>query len=309
MEDLYPTRGNQQTIRDRRDPVVCGTTEPGNPYALSAERLAGYEKEGFVVIPDVFSGDEVDAMLQEYERLEAADDLQGRDELVREPGSEEVRSIFNPHRLSVLFDRVSRDRRILDKVTQILGSGVYIHHGRINIKRALDGRSFPWHSDFETWHAEDGLPRMRVLSGWVMLTENTPFNGPLFLVPGSHKRFIGCAGATPESHHKESLRRQEYGVPDLKALRTLADREGIVGVFGEPGTLVLHEGNVLHGSPDNITPWSRTNLFFVYNSVHNKPATKPFAAERFRPEFLASRDFAPVRAVDDAFAATAPGSV
>jgi ectoine hydroxylase len=184
---------------------------------------------------------------------------------------------------------------------QILDSEVYVHHARINIKPPLEGKSFPWHSDFETWHAEDGLPRPRVLSAWVMLDENNEFNGPLFLIPGSHKIFVSCAGATPDEHHKQSLRKQEYGVPSIAALRKLTAVGGLAAAHGRPGTLILHEGNTMHGSTDNISPDSRSNLFFVYNSVHNTPADKPFAAEALRPDFLGSRDFTPLEPVDNDF--------
>lgn len=295
--DIYPTRGEREAILPRRDPVVFGEGG-GTAQDLDADQRADYERKGFLILPGLFSTEEAEAMLAESRRLARLPELQGRDELVLEPGSGEPRSIFSPHRFSVLFDRVSRDPRILAKVTQLLGGEVYIHHGRINIKKALSGRSFPWHSDFETWHAEDGLPRMRVLSAWIMLTENSPLNGPLFLIPESHRHYVSCVGATPEGHHKESLRKQEYGVPSLESLRRLAEAGGLVSVCGAPGTLVIHEGNMMHGSPDNITPWSRTNLFFVYNSVLNKPAERPFAAPAFRPEFLSGRDHKPLTPIE-----------
>lgn len=301
-EDLYPTRGQEERIFERVDPVVFGNGEPEGKHSLNREQLDFYEQNGFLVVPNVFSREEVDIFTQEYESLAISDALKGKDELILEPDNNKPRSIFSPHRFSGLYDRLSRDHRILDKVHQILDSDVYIHHGRINIKRALNGKSFPWHSDFETWHAEDGLPRCRVLSAWIMLTENHEFNGPLYLIPGSHKHFVSCAGATPENHHKASLRKQEYGVPSINALQELAFQGGLAAAHGAPGTLVLHEGNTMHGSPDNISPAARTNLFFVYNSVHNTPVEKPFAAAKFRPEFLGGRDFTPLQAVDNEFA-------
>ena len=301
-EDLYPTRGKQEDIFERVDPVVYGEGQPKGEHSLTTEQLDFYARNGFIVIPDVFSKQEVDVFIGEYERLAASEALKGKDELVLEPDSAQPRSIFSPQRYSEVFYRLSRDHRILDKVTQILDSEVYIHHARINIKRALSGKSFPWHSDFETWHAEDGLPRCRVLSAWVMLHENNEFNGPLYLIPGSHKSFVSCAGPTPEEHHRASLRKQEYGVPSIAALERLVAKGGLVAAHGASGTLILHEGNTMHGSPDNISPAARTNLFFVYNSVANVPAEKPFAATSFRPEFLGSRDFRPLQAVDNKFA-------
>src|SRR3546814_19751740 len=72
----------------------------------------------------------------------------------------------------------------------------YIHQSRLNYKPGFKGKEFYWHSDFETWHVEDGMPRMRALSMSVLLAENTPHNGPLMLIPGSHQSFLTCVGET-----------------------------------------------------------------------------------------------------------------
>lgn len=299
--DFYPTRGPEESILDRVDPVVFGGKQAVGRHSLSPAQLAFYERNGYLVVPDVFSPEEVECFKQDYLDLVVSERLKGAEELILEPDCERARSIFSLQRFSELFDCVSRDRRILDKVMQILDSAVYIHHARINIKRALNGKSFPWHSDFETWHAEDGLPHCRVLSAWIMLTENNEFNGPLYLIPGSHRFFVSCAGRTPDNHHEQSLRKQEYGVPSQAALEKLVRKGGLASACGGPGTLILHEGNTMHGSPDNIAPLDRTNLFFVYNSTLNLPAEKPFAAEKFRPEFLGARDFRPLTPIDNQF--------
>jgi ectoine hydroxylase len=293
MQDDYPSRGAVERLLERRDPVLyagAGTASQG----LSPEQCAAFERNGFLILPGVFSPGEARGLLEAFQRAARDPALEGRDELVLEPDSRKPRSLFAPERFSPVLERLTRDPRILDKVTQLLGSPVYLHQSRVNIKRGFGGKSFPWHSDFETWHAEDGVPRMRLLSAWVMLTENTEHNGPLFLVPGSHKVFVACAGETPDGHYKASLRRQEYGVPSHAALIRLIEARGIAGVYGPPGTLVIHECNIMHGSPDNISPYPRTNLFLVYNSVLNTPAPRPYAAASFRPEFLARRDYAPL---------------
>lgn len=292
--DPYPTRGNGEKIFERNDPVIYGDGDPLGPASLSRDELKSYEKNGFILFPDLFSAEEVNAMQREYTRLLEEGVLENRNELIKEPESDRVRTIFSLEKFSSLFDRISRDERILDKVMQILDSPVYIHHSRINIKPAYYGKSFPWHSDFETWHAEDGVPRLRILTAWIMLTENSPYNGPLYLIPGSHRRYVACDGQTPDGHFKLSLRRQQYGVPSERAIKQLVREGELTGAYGKPGTLVIHEGNIMHGSPDNISPWPRTNLFFVYNSVHNKPASEPFAAQQFRPTFLSNPEREPL---------------
>ncbi len=65
------------------------------------------------------------------------------------------------------------------------------------LEPGFKGKGFNWHSDFETWHSEDGMPRMRCLSCSIVMTDNNEFNGPLMLIPSSQKYFIPCVGRTP----------------------------------------------------------------------------------------------------------------
>lgn len=173
-------------------------------------------------------------------------------------------------------------------VKQLLDSDIYIHQSRINYKPAFRGKDFYWHSDFETWHTEDGMPRMRAISCSILLTENTAYNGALMLIPGSHKFFISCVGKTPDNHYQDSLQKQEYGVPDDKHLTQLVNQHGITSPLGGPGSVLLFDCNTIHGSGSNISPTPRSNLFFVYNSVENK-LEAPFGKTKARPNYIANR--------------------
>src|SRR5438132_2317298 len=138
------------------------------------------------------------------------------------------------------------------------------------------------------------MPALRAVSIAVALTPNYVHNGSLLIIPGSHRTFVPTVGTTPEGHYRSSLRNQEIGVPDEASLAALVDAgDGVVVVTGEPGSAVLFDCNAMHGSSNNITPYPRTNLFVVYNSVANA-LEDPFAAPAPRPEFIASRDFTPV---------------
>jgi ectoine hydroxylase len=110
------------------------------------------------------------------------------------------------------------------------------------------------------------------------------------LVPGSHRHYVSCAGRTPERHYEQSLRRQEYGVPEPDALEALVRQGGVVAPVGGAGSVVLFDCNTMHGSNGNITPWPRSNVFFVYNSVENA-LEEPFSGQDSRPEHIASREF------------------
>lgn len=289
IKDRYPTRVAAESIITREEPVVYGKGDRKN--ILSQQDLAFYAENGYLIKPGLLA-DKVEAVLDDIPAMQVA--LKNQSELILEPDSEVVRSIFSPELHSDVCMELAKEPCLKEAAEQILDSDVYIHHSRINVKSGLSGKSFPWHSDFETWHSEDGVPSMRIVTGWVFLTDNTEFNGSLYVIPQSHKHFVSCAGQTPNDNYKTSLRNQTYGVPSKEVLADMVNDFGIKGVYGPPGTVVFHEGNLMHGSPDNLSPLPRTNIFFVYNSVENTPV-KPFGGTNPRPPFLARKFIEPLK--------------
>ncbi|HEX6476332.1 MAG TPA: ectoine hydroxylase, partial [Acidimicrobiales bacterium] len=252
------------------------------------------QRDGYLVREQLLDDETVELLRDEVERMAGDPALASSERVVAEPGGDAVRSIFEVHRLSALIAGVVVDERLVAAARQVLGSDVYVHQSRVNRKPGFVGQGFSWHSDFETWHAEDGMPAPRAVSIAIALTPNYVHNGSLMIIPGSHRTFVPTVGSTPEDHYRSSLRDQEIGVPDEVSLAALVDGGGGVAVVtGEPGSAVLFDCNAMHGSSNNITPYPRTNLFVVYNSVDN-PLTEPFAAPAPRPEFIASRAFTPV---------------
>ncbi|GAA4828798.1 ectoine hydroxylase [Garicola koreensis] len=288
--DFYPTRtGEGSKVLDRRDPVVHGTAEQG-PF--DAETLRSFDAKGYLSIDQLISDDELTLFKDELKRLAEDPEVKQDERTVVEAKSDEVRSIFDIHRSNEIFAKIANDPRVVNRARQILGSEVYIHQSRINYKPGFVGKDFTWHSDFETWHAEDGMPTPRAVSISISLTDNYSFNGPLMIMPGSHKHYISCQAETPEDNYKKSLVMQGAGVPEPQILSDFADRFGIDVLEGPAGGAIMFDSNCMHASNGNVTPYSRSNVFIVYNSVENTPV-EPFAAPAPRPEFVGSRDYTP----------------
>lgn len=287
--DFYPTRLERPVENiERIDPVIHSAGDDRQKGPLSEAELASYERDGFLVFNNFLDQAVVQKFREDLWVYEDDESILHSEGTITEPGKQEIRSIFGIHELSERFDRLTRDPEILDMVHQLLGSDVYIHQSRINFKPGFHGKGFGWHSDFETWHAEDGMPRMRSVSFSIALTDNTPFNGPLMLIPGSHRTFIPCVGRTPEDNYKSSLKKQEVGVPSDKDLNHMIEQGGIKAPTGPAGSLIIFECNTLHASNANMSPWPRSNLFFVYNSVENQ-LEQPFCGNKPRPDFLGNR--------------------
>ncbi len=272
---------------ERVDPVI----RPGQPGPLSTEQLEQFERDGFIALSGWLDEAEVEAALADAESL--ARQRRGTEEVVCEPDSDVVRSVFRVHEGGSVIPGLARMQRLAGVARQILGSDVYIHQSRVNYKPPLDGREFFWHSDFETWHIEDGMPRMRAVSASISLNGSNEFNGPLMLIPGSHRTYVRTVGETPDEHYKTSLRRQEIGVPNREALTQLVEAGGIQAPKGPPGSVVFFDCNTMHGSVGNLSPFPRTNLFFVFNSMEN-PLVDPFGGKPPRPAHIANRDPEPL---------------
>lgn len=295
-QDPYLTRLSSidslaSTIVDRPDPVVWGSNKHDGP--LTPEQVAAFEQDGVLQLSEAIPAGSFEELQALAARLRAGEGLESVDPstVVRELGDErKIRSVFAVHRQLPLLQELldpQRESFLVRMARQILGSDVYVHQSRINFKPGMSS-GFYWHSDFETWHAEDGMPRPRAFSVSIALTDNVPHNGPLMVMPGSHRRFVRCIGETPVAHHLQSLRKQEIGTPTAEQLEALYADHGIRTLTGKASAATVFDCNTMHGSAENISPEPRSNLFFVFNSVENC-LTDPFYAKAQRPEHIAHR--------------------
>jgi ectoine hydroxylase len=250
---------------------------------LSREQIERFKREGFVFFPSLFRPEEVKVLVDEVPRLYA----QHRPENVREKGSEAVRTNFAAHLYSLPFAKLARHPRMVEPIVQIFGEDVYMHQFKINGKMAFDGDVWQWHQDYGTWKNDDWMPEARAMNVAIFLDEVTEFNGPLMLIPGSHVR--GVLGA----RHDTSTTSYPLWTIDHGTIAKLVDRGGIVAPKGPPGSMILFHSCLVHASTSNLSPWNRVSVYLSLCAVSNH-------IRRFkRPEYIAHRDFAPLRCLPD----------
>ena len=319
-DDLYPSRVPEPGLVERVDPVVSEEAHREGP--LSVGLIDRFERRGALVLRQVFSPEEVQTLRSTsealrahyesltYEELDRTTDMRVITERGGSMAGDEgqpptLKSIWQihlppehaPHMLFAadLARRTVCDARLVNPARQLIGEDVYVHQSRINFQRGISqhssgGSGFLWHQDFEQWHSEDGMPRMRTVSMAILLERAVPANGALMVMPGSHRRMVQAFGDPSESERyaKGALSRG----PELPAevFAKLADEHGIEYCRGEPGDVVLFDCNTIHGSHTNISPWGRCMFFAVYNAVSNTPAPRPFGAAEPRPEHIGSHD-------------------
>ncbi|MGE0802696.1 MAG: phytanoyl-CoA dioxygenase family protein, partial [Lautropia sp.] len=239
--------------------------------------------DGYLFFPARFSPAEMQVLHGELPGIYG----QHRQEIIREKGSDSVRTVFAAHLINEAFAKLGRHPRMIEPVTQVFGEDVYMHQYKINGKQAFDGDVWQWHQDYGTWRADDEMPTARAMNVAVFLDAVNEFNGPLYFIPQSHR-----LGAIEASHDVTTTSYPLWTI-DNDTIGKLVARGGIVAPKGPPGSMLLFHSCLVHGSPSNMSPWNRTIVYLSLCAVSNH-------IRRFkRPDYIAHRDFTPIRPLPD----------
>lgn len=252
---------------------------------LSKDQTEFFDTEGYLMLPDLFDAQEVRVL------REAAADVYGqeREEVVREKDGSTPRTAFAAHTYNEAFRRLGRHPRLIEPVMQLLDGPVYMHQYKVNAKAAFDGDVWQWHQDYGTWARDDEMPAPRAMNIALFVEDVTEFNGPLYLIPRSHKEGVLEAG------HDLQTTSYPLWTLDNETVTELIEKGGgnIFAAKGKAGSVLMFHGNLVHGSPSNMSPWHRTIVYLSLCHVDNH-------IRRFkRPEWIAHRDFAPIEPLAD----------
>ncbi len=245
---------------------------------LSGDQLEQLDQDGFLILPNRFSAQEVDLLRSRLPAL-FAEDHPGN---IIERASGEVRTSMGLHLRDDIYSRIVRHPRLVEPALQALGEDAYIQQVKVNVKAAFSGEIWQWHYDFATHHEEDGVPEPKALNLHIFLDDVTEFNGPLYFIPGSHKS--GEHGATLDTETTS----YPLWVCDEQRVGNLVAEKGIVSAKGEKGTMLIFHDTLVHGSPNNMSPWDRAIFSLIANPISNA-LQKPT-----RPNFKHHQDLSPI---------------
>lgn len=240
-----------------------GQLPPGyfrNP--LSDAAVSFYQREGYLVLVDAFSPEEVKDL-----KSEALSLCRNEDGTVAgvEPASasatdqevlERVLCIHFPHKLSQVFHDNLSHPAIRDTLTSVIGPNVKCMQSMLFLK-ASGKPGQAWHQD------EDFIPtRDRSLTGaWVAMDDATLENGCLWVLPRSHTRGI----LWPQKFHFDNrfdCTRESYDFPWKD--------EDSVPVEVRAGSVVFFNGYLLHRSlPNRAAHGFRRSLVNHYMSAES----------------------------------------
>ena len=227
--------------------------------------VAFYREHGYVVVPDLLDGETLSAARQVVaELIEGARGVMAHTDIydlepTHRPDAPRVRRIKTPHLHHEVFRRILRTPRMVEVLTQLLGlSGVRLHGSKLNIKAPQYGSPVEWHQDWAFYpHTNDD-----VLAVGVMLDDCALENGPLMVVPGSHKGPV-------HDHHCDG-----YFCGAIDPACDI-DYSKAVPLVGRAGSMSFHHVRLVHGSAQNVSDKPRQLLLYEFTAADAFPLVKP----------------------------------
>jgi ectoine hydroxylase-related dioxygenase (phytanoyl-CoA dioxygenase family) len=259
---------------------------------LNPDQIAAYRDNGYLMVEAVFGPAELAELRRVTEELvEAARTVTASNEFYdlapdHRPERPAVRRIKDPQDRHPAYAAAARSDRLLDIVSALLGPAVRFDHGKLIIKPTDSSATVEWHQDWAFYpHTNDDL-----LVVGILLEDCAADNGPLLVIPGSHKGPI----------HDHHFAGRFVGALDPSALGP--DRESAVALTGKAGSCTIHHVRTVHGSAENLTETPRPLLLFSYAAVDAWPLVEPVELAEFdsrilrgQPTLTPRQEAAPVR--------------
>jgi ectoine hydroxylase len=237
---------------------------------LNAEQIAQYQRDGYLVIEDYFTRDEMDLLLEitraDREFVDGAVKKQDRE------GRTSLLSIR--HELPRdIYGAISRSKRVVEPLEQLVGSEIYHYHHKMMLKEPLVGGAWDWHQDFGYWYSSFLYPDMA--SCMIAVDRATRENGCLQVLKGSHR--MGRL-----DHAKSGT---QTGA-ELERVEAAVDQMELVYCELEPGSVLFFHCNLLHRSDPNESEDPRWSLICCYSAAHNRPISPDVAGQYEKLETL-----------------------
>ena len=229
--------------------------------ALSKDEINFYNDQGYLLVEDVISEN------QHKEMLALVDGFFEKSKMIREndnifdledghsSDNPRLKRIKQPHQHSQFFWEIIKESKIEEILRDLLGDNVSLKTSKLNTKAPGGGAAVEWHQDWAFYpHTNDN-----VLALGLMLNDVDIDNGPLMVIPESHKGPV-------LSHFNNGVFCGAIDPDDSDF-----DMSKAVTLTGKARSMTIHHARTLHGSSPNNSNRDRLVLFYECNSADAWP--------------------------------------
>jgi phytanoyl-CoA hydroxylase len=228
---------------------------------LTKAQIEEYNEVGAIVVPDVLTPAEVrtlsdvtDGFVNRARGLTVHNEIYDLEDS-HAPDKPRVRRIKAAHLHDTAYAALSRHRNIIAVLRALWGPDIRFDTAKLNMKCAGFGAPVEWHQDWAFYpHTNDNLAAVGV-----MFDDMAMENGPLMIIPGSHK------GPTFD-HHVEGA----FCGAMNPASRDV-DYGRAVALTGRAGSITVHHVRAVHGSAPNVSDRDRRLLLFQFRAADAWP--------------------------------------
>lgn len=227
-----------------------------NSSPLTPDQLAEFDKDGFLLLPDLFDAEEIGLLRRSAKEDKQLDDHSfGRDD--GEGGTVRL-SLWN-HPGQGVYGAFARCDRLVSVAEQILRDEPYHYHSKMIMKDARVGGAWTWHQDYGYWYANAVLTP-NLVSASIAVDPSNRQNGCLQVIRGSHH----CG----RIHHQ--LTGDQAGA-EMERVNEILKRYDHLYIEMNPGDVLFFHSNLLHRSDQNNSEYPRWSMICCYNARSNDP--------------------------------------
>ncbi len=220
---------------------------------LSKQQIEFYNENGYLLVENVVTPEQLGRLrdiaydfIEKSRAVSVSDDVFDLDE-GHSAQTPRLTRIKLPHKQHPFFWEVAKHSGITEVLRQLLGPDVLLQTSKLNTKAPGGGAAVEWHQDWAFYpHTNDNI-----LACGLMLEDVGLANGPLQVIPGSHK------GPVLDHNSKDGVfcGAVDPGDPDFHAAKA-------VTLTGKAGSMTVHHARTLHGSAPNRSDRARLILFY-----------------------------------------------
>lgn len=229
---------------------------------LSREQIDFYNENGYLMVENAVTPEQLKALQETtYRLIDASRPVTETNDVYdlddgHSPDNPRLTRIKLPHKQDPLYWDVLKNSAITEVLTDLLGPDTLIQTSKLNTKAPGGGQAVEWHQDWAFYpHTNDSM-----LAFGLMLEDVNESNGPLKVIPGSHRGpvlahtnadGVFCGAVDPSD-------------PDFHLNQA-------VTLTGKAGSMTVHHARTLHGSAPNTSDRNRLILFYECHAADAWP--------------------------------------
>lgn len=223
---------------------------------LSDAELKQFKDEGYFIVPEAFSAEEIDELVKHIDYFDEQHEKQLQK--VKQEGISRSNEISFTAHLAAQDPTVLKfvsQQKFVDLATELLKSDISLYWDQSVYKRPETPRDFPWHQDNGYLRVEPA----EYVTCWIALNDVKIENGSIWVIPRSHT--LGLVGHEDTPIGKQCYFGSDPGTPvELKK-----------------GGMAVFSSLLFHRSGPNVSNITRKAYIVQYSVAHARKANgEPF---------------------------------